>query len=424
MLIRTKRVLKKWVTRIGVIVLIAILCIINIHRLNNNIYSNYEKATEYGRISEEKEIIEPTITAVFYQAKENKKKNISTYLNHFGDYKERDVKIVIIPPKKTTESFSMIERLYNKMIQSDKTKKIVLLIDDEANLQNQIGNIQKITHINNIEALKFEEKKSFTEKVENYLQESGTLLIGLVDISTWLNNNKKNILVEDLVKIAQRHAFAVHVFDAVDTQLIMAADDGYSSISSFANAKEKNLLLRQQHNLQRYVNQYKDLLLKYFRQNLLLENENETIYPAKSAQTYRLYDRGSVYIRFFGENNKELFSRAKVGKNKGIVVSVIELARKATRKISLPIKSYKIYLFTDFEPIEWQGSDLAKYLEKDDGVYIQYKAKKALMTADERPENQKDLLMFLYNRAGVPDNASISDIQLYRFKTVEIDNEN
>ena len=423
MLIRTKRVLKEWLTRIGVIALIALLCIMNIHRLNNNIYSNYEKATEYGRISEEREIIEPTITAVFYRGKENKKKGISTYLNHFDNYKEKDVKIIIIPPKTTAESFSIIERLYNKMIQSNKIKKIVLLTSDEIDLQSQKDVLQKITHIGNIKTIHFEES-DFAEKAENYLQEQGALLIGLVDMSPWLNNDNKNTLIDEIVKIARKHAYIVHVFDAVDTQLIMAADDGYSSIFSFANTKEKNLLLRQKHNLQRYVNQYKDLLLKYFQQNLLLENENETIYPAKSTRTYRLYDRGSVYIRFFGENNKELFSRAKVGKNKGIVVSVIELARKATRKISQPIKSYKIYLFTDFEPLEWQGNDLAKYLEDDDGVYIQYKAKKALMTADERPENQKDILKSLYNRAGVPDDASINDIQLYRFKTVEIENEN
>ena len=81
-------------------------------------------------------------------------------------------------------------------------------------------------------------------------------------------------------------------------------------------------------------------------------------------------------------------------------------------------------MFTDFEPIEWHGNNLSKYLEKDDGVYIKYKSRKALMTADERPENTKDLLKFLYNRAGVPDDASKNDIQLYRFKTAEIENEN
>ena len=63
-------------------------------------------------------------------------------------------------------------------------------------------------------------------------------------------------------------------------------------------------------------------------------------------------------------------------------------------------------------------------MEKDDGIYIQYKNKKALLVYDERPQKASDLIKLLYARAGVPQDADINDIKLFKFKTVEIENEN
>ena len=103
---------------------------------------------------------------------------------------------------------------------------------------------------------------------------------------------------------------------------------------------------------------------------------------------------------------------------------MVELARKAAHKITQPIKSYKIYLLTDFEPLIWDEKSLINDLETDDGIYINYINKKALMVADERPQNPRDWLKFLYNRAGVPSSANKDDIKLFKFKTVEIEDEN
>ena len=105
-------------------------------------------------------------------------------------------------------------------------------------------------------------------------------------------------------------------------------------------------------------------------------------------------------------------------------MAMVELARKAVRKVNQPIKSYKIYLFTDFEPLNQNGNSLVNDLETDDGVYIQYKKKKALMVYDERPQNPQDWLKFLFVRAGIAQNTNRQDIKLFKFKTVEIENEN
>ena len=424
MLTRTKQKLKKWIVRISVLIAIILLCFINIRRLNNNIYSNYERAVEYGRVSENKEIIEPVITAVFYSSPAIKKKNVSTYLDHSDNYKEQNVKMVAVPQILTDNSFPVVERLYAEISKYNTISKAVLLTENTDGVTNHKKILQKTIGLNDIEIVKLNEKDISSEKtIEKYLQQKNILVIALVNLNN-INTIKNNFLADEIMWLAQKYAYKMHVFDAIDTQIAKAADKDYETLFSLSVSKEEPLLKKQQHNLQRYVNQYKSLLLKYFKQNLSLGKEKETIWPAKTVQTYRLYDRGFVYIRFFGENKKELFARAKIGKNKGIIVALVELARKAAHKISQPIKSYKIYLLTDFEPLIWDEESLINDLETDDGIYINYINKKALMVADERPQNPHDWLKFLYTRASVPSNANKDDIKLFKFKTVEIEDEN
>lgn len=415
--------LKKWIVRLSILASLFLLGYINIHRLNNNIYSNYERAVEYGRVSENKEIIEPIITAVFYKSPAIKKKNVSTYLDHSDNYKEQNVKIVAAPKILNENSMPVVERLYAEISKHNTIKKAVLLIEDNIGAEKHKKILQKNLNIDDVETLILNENDISAEKnAEDYLQQDNILTVALVDLNNF-SNFKNNFLADEVIWLAQKYAYKIHVFDAIDTQIAKAADRDYETLFSISVSKEVPLLKQQQRNLQKYVNQYKSLLLKYFKQNLLLGKEKETIWPAKTVQTYRLYDRGFVYIRFFGENKKELFARAKIGNNKGIIVALVELARKAARKISQPIKSYKIYLLTDFEAIS-DDKSLINDLETDDGIYISYKDRKALLVADERPERTQDGLEFLYARAKVPQNANKADIKLFKFKTVEIENEN
>ncbi|MBR1600461.1 MAG: hypothetical protein IJ677_02660 [Alphaproteobacteria bacterium] len=424
MLIRTKQKLKKWVVRAGVLTAVVLLCYVNVRRLNNNIYSNYEKAVEYGRVSENKEIIEPVIAVVFHNNPISKKKNISTYVDHSDNYKEQNVKIVILPTTLTADSIPVAERLYAEINKYNQINKVVLITENEKEIVQHKEMLQNINNIKDIEVVKLSESDISSEsKIEKYFHKNNVLVVALVDLNN-LNKLKNNFLADEIVWLAQKYAYKMHVFDAIDTQLAKAAEKDYESQFSLSVSKEEPLLKKQQRNLQKYINQYKVPLLKYFKQNMRLGEEKETIWPAKTAQTYRLYDRGSVYIRFFGENDKELFARAKIGKNKGIIVAVIELARKAARKITSPIKSYKIYILTDFEPIVGNEQSLVNDLETDDGVYVKYKGKKALMVADERNQYSRNWLSLLYARAGVTGNAVKDDIELFRFKTVEIENEN
>lgn len=425
MLIRTKQKLQKWLIRSIMLLAGVLLCYVNIHRLNNNIYSNYERAVDYGRVLENKEIIEPIIAAVFYQNTDKKKKDISTYFERADDYKGKNAKILIIPQQINDNTLPVIKKLYQEVNNNNIIKKIALLttgnhyIKEHTNILHQIvpdADLQ--TFIFNISDISIE------NKIEKYLKENGALTVVLDDLNTNIDNNNSYALTEEILWLAQKYAYTINVFDAIDTQISDTAQKNYENLTTSALSNEIPTLKRQQRNLQRYVNQYKEPLIKYFEQNLSLGLEKETIWPAKNTQTYRLYDRGVVYIRFFGDNGKELFARAKVGNNKGIIVAIIELARKAARKINQPIKSYKIYLLTDFEELEQDNNFRLSNLENDDGVYIQYKDKKALMVPDERPQKSEDWLKFLFIRAGVPQDTMQSDIKLFKFKTVEIENEN
>lgn len=425
MLVSTKRMLKKWIFRLSAVLAVILLCFVNVRRLNNNIYSNYERAVDYGRVREKKEIIEPVIAAVFYQGNKEKQKNVYTYLNHSDNYKKQNVKIITVPTNLNKDAVLVIERLYTEVNKSNKIKKAVLLVSDDKNVKEHKELLQKSMLIDDIQVVMPDEIEDFLkQEIDKCLQEDGTVVVTAVDLNNKIKDDKSNFLIEKIITLAQKYFYKAFVFDAVDTQMIKAVDIDYKSMYSTDVLKEEPLLVKQQRNLQKYVNQYREMLLKYYWQNFLLGDEKETIWPAKSEKTYRLYDRGAVYMRFFDENGKELFSRAKIGKNKGIIVSVVELARKSARKISQPIKSFKIYLFTDFEPIDWKGDNLVNYLETDDGVYIQYKNKKALMVYDERSQNSSEWLKFLFNKAGVPEDVKKSDIKLYRFKTVEIKYEN
>lgn len=425
MLIKTKRMLKKLIVRLGVCLAVVLLCYVNVRRLDNNIYSNYERAVDYGRVQEKKEIVHPVITALFYQSTGQKKKDLSTYFDRADNYKEKNVKMVIVPKQMNDDTRPVVEKLYEEISNNNSVKKIALLAENNIYTKAHAALLQKVIKSARLQVFVLNESDIKVEKtVEKYLDEDGSLTVVLADLSSGTDEEDSDFLTEEIVWLAQKYAYGVTVFDAVDTQIAKAADKDYETLFSPAVSKEEPMLKKQQSNLQKYVNQYKDLLLEYFKLNFSLGLEKETIWPAKNEQTYRLYDRGAVYMRFFGENKKELFARAKIGNNKGVIVSVVELARKAVRKISQPIKMYKIYLLSDFEEIEPSIKSLHDDLDPDDGIYIQYKNKKALLVYDERPQKASDLIKLLYARAGVPQDADINDIKLFKFKTVEIENEN
>ena len=423
MLPTTRRKLKKFAVSLFWIWLLALVVWANINRFHHNNYANYEKAVDYGRVREKKEIIRPIIAAVFYQNQQPKSKTLSSYLSHWDNKHIKNPKILIVPPQITPESTRVISKLY-KSVAKNQTFDNVLFVYGDTQPSNDHNKLLK----QNFAAAKvriFPAAKKETEMettVNSALEQPASLVIFALD----LNDTEKNkFLVDEAVYLAQQHFYKLGIFDEVDTQLAQALEENYASWFENDDKSEIQELQRQKINLEAYKNHYAEQILKYFKKNLKLKEKQPTIWPEKNADTYRLFDRGTVYIRFFDSDDKELFSRAKIGKNKGIIVAVVELARKAVVKVNRPIKYYKIYLLTELEKIEKNmNTPLINYLETDDGVYVQYHGRSALMAADERPDQEELLMDALRDRAKIPASAADSEIEFYRFKTVEIENEN
>lgn len=420
MLTRTKRKLKKFAARAALLLAAVLLVGINVRRFNNNIYSNYEKAVDYGRVADKKEVIEPVLTAFFYRDRSTDgTREIGSYLGHASSYGKYDVKSVIVPLTINADNLPVVQKLYAETGLHNKIKDVLLILPAETEAEEQKKIISENLKPESIRVLRFD--KDFpSAEAEKYMQKPHTLTVTAAD----LENIDANPAAAGILDAARKTNLKVHVFDALDSDLATAAADGYNGLFSAETAEKEPAAVRQQRNLQKYTSRYGTDLLKYFKQNLSLGAEKEIIFPEKNPQTYRLYDRGSVYVRFFGADKKEIFARAKVGKNKGIVVSLAELARKAARKAGNNVKSYKIYLLTDFEPAEEDISALINNLQRDDGIYMKYKNKNALAVYDECEGNPRRLPELLRRKAGVPQNADENDITFYTFKTVETEDGN
>lgn len=415
MLQTTRRKLKKWSIRLFWVAVAAVVVWVNYNRFYHNNFANYEKAVDYGRVREDKEIIRPVIAAVFYQTEQIKSKTLSGYLSHWKADNLQNPKILIVPESVTDANLQVITKLYNKIKQFAAVKSITFVGGDS--LQEHKSLLRRNFGAE-VHSPEFSAQDIFSAKeIDEFLQQDGAMAVFGADFN---GDDKDNFLIDEAVYLAQKNAYKIRVFDEVDTQLARALEDNYASW--FESGNTVNELQRQKNNLQEYINHYGRDILQYFTMNLGAAGDN-AIWPDKTPETYRLFDRGTVYIRFFGNGNKEVFSRAKIGKNKGIIVAIVELARKAVAKKIQPV-AYKIYLLTELEKIEKDVNlPLINYLETDDGLYVQYRRRSALMAADERPNEEEALMTAIRGRVKVPDTVADEQMEFYRFKTVEMKNE-
>ena len=419
-------ILKKWLYRLLWLIFIAALCAVNIERFKNNNYANYEKAIDYGRVREEKEEIYPVIAAVFYQNDARQKNTISSYLNHWDTYRMEKVKMLIVPQNIDDESRKVITKLYERIRRHNQIKYIALVYDKSQDIQQHQQLLGQIFAQSAVDVIPLNEQQTDTEfDIQDYLNDVNTMVVFTADLNHGLSTQKRDFLLSEAIYFAQKNSYKIRVFDEVDTQLAKAMEDNYAAWFEQTEDKAKERLEREKNNLKMYAERYKDDILRYFALNLNSSAQEKPIWPQKNEQTFRLFDRGMVYVRFFGSGGKEIFSRAKIGKNKGIIVAVVELAHKAAVKMAQPIEKARIYLLTELERIEKiPNAPLVNYLETDDGIYVQYKRHRSLMASDERPTEEKALNEALYNRGKIPENTPDSKIEFYKFKTVEIDYEN
>ena len=385
---------------------------INAARLKNNIYANHEKAVDYGRVREEKEEVKPIISAIFYADKERNGGQLLTYLDHSRNYKKSKVKMLVVPKFLTPDSFETVEKLYGEIHKYNKLDKVALVYDGEGDVEQHKVMLQDVMGIEQVKALLMTETNLQTEsEIERYLQEQGAMVVFLADLAKGIEQENSDFLAEEAIYQAQKNAYMMNVFDVIDTQLAKALEKDYATLLSLPMGQDVSKQMRQKQNLTRYVNKYGKELLAYFKRNVsAIQNKQPTLWPAKSEETYRLYDRGTVYV--VAQNFEKLLQ------NDSVIEALIKLARRVVDRKS-DVNSVKMYLLTSKAPVDASMRDL----EDDDGVFVMYKSYKAVILPTQRAQGQENLAAALRKKAAMPQDIDDANVQYYKFKAVEISDE-
>lgn len=398
---------------------------VNIDRFNNNIYANYEKIVDYGRVRENKETILPVMAAIFYDDKISVQKNISTYYNQFDNYKKKNVKIVVVPKDLNSDSSLIVRKLYAEIYKYNQIESIALVLDDDSDVLAHVEMLKRVMHVKQVRNLKLTEENLDAEKIiDEYLMHPRKMVVVLADLSGSFQSQTSDFLLNETIYFAQQNFYHMEVFDVIDTKIAQSVDRDYRTLLSLTANKDEPLAIRQQRNLKLFVKHYRTELLEYIRENL--HRDGSIIWPEKNANNFRLFDRGWVYVRFYDEEMQEIFARKSISRDKGVIVALIEIARKAALKTDVrKIKYIKISLLTDIEEIVKDNDTLlVNYLAQDDGVMIASGSKKTIFVADERPDDPSELESALKQRAGISEDKPAEDIHFYKFKSVEISDEN
>jgi len=421
---RTKVVLKLWFNRVLIFVLLALIVWANVIRLQDNDFSNYEKAVDYGRIKDDEELIKPIISAIFYEGRKERKGYISSYFSHSENYKKKNVKIVVVPKKITAYSLAVVEKLYEEIEKYNQVNNIALVYSDGSDVVLHKKMLNRVMKAHNITEIAVSEENPANEaQLNRYLREKNGLVVFLADLDRGLNKDDSDFLVGEAVYFAQKYSYQLNVFDMIDTQLAKALDKGYETLYPLAMVKDEPLLQKQKYNLERYKRHYWHILSGYFELNLLqLMNHNEVIMPTRNEENYRLYDRGRLLLKAFDENYLEIFEQMEFAENEGVFVSLLNIARSLVDSGKAgTAKYYKVYLLTDLEYLRIAPDTmLMSYLDADDGIYAEYKGKHAFLVADDRPDNPEDLAMAVREKAGILQDIPEQKINYYKFKTVEM----
>lgn len=426
---RTKLLIKLWLNRFLWCCVLGLIIWINVLRLQDNNYSNYEKVIDYGRIKDADNLVRPVIAAIFYAGKNNTKTSLSTYFNHSDNYKKQNVKMVVVPQNITSYSAEVIEKLYEEIRNNNKIKKVLLIYDkDDKNDVNAHKKILKqVMDVSEINENPVSQYNLNSEKtIDIYLKSTENLVIFLADLDKGLNENNSNFLTGEAVYFAQKYHYQINVFDIVDTQLAKALDKDYETLYPLQTMKDEPLLAKQKRNLERFKRHYWHLLRNYFELNLIQISQGDApILPLRTEENYRLYDRGRLVLKAFDKNYIEIFEQIEMQENKGIIMLLLDAIHNlVTSGKNKDAQYFKIYFLTDLEYIEQEkGTMLMSYLDQDDGIYAVYKDKYSLLVADDRPDNPEDLATTVQTKAKIGKDIPEEKINFYKFKTLEINYE-
>lgn len=424
---RTKILIKIWGNRLLLAIVAALIVWANVRRLHDNVYSNYEKIIDFGRIKDDDALVKPAIAAIFYAGKKQTNSSLSTYFNHSDNYKKQNVKLIVVPRKVTSYSDEVIKKLYEEIKNNNRLQKVLLVYDkDKKNdVRAHKKMLQQVIDVAEIEEIALQEKNFKSEqKIDEFLTEAESMVVFLADLDKGLVDEESDFLTAEAVYFAQKHFYQMNVFDIIDTKLAKLLDKDYETLYPLQTIKNEPLLDKQKRNLERFKQHYWHLLSNYLELNLFqLTNGLGDVFPPKTEENYRLYDRGRLVLKAYDEDYVEIFEKAEMQENRGVALLLLDAVKKLVEAGKAnQARYFKLYVLTDLEFIK-QSSDtmLMSYLEQDDGIFVKYKDKSALLVADDRPDNPEDLSSVVRQKAQIPADVDDENLDFYRFKTVEME---
>lgn len=396
---------------------------INYQKLQNNTYSNYEKALDYGLVKYSAKPENPIIIAVFYSGLQKKASFLSGIFSKALHFDVTNAKILIVPTDSNPKASKMVEHLYQNVYHKNHLTDVLLLLDNQifaTHMSNLLTNNMPQATLTTEISLNGNEPDE--QKIKDCLQKDGCLVVFGANLSD-KNILTTNRLVNDALFYAGKNNLHLLVMDMLDNQ----ANDTYlqgNSVAPILFNNNANLKLKQQKlNLNQYILQYWPTLEEYISLNL---NEQSFKIPPKSVINYRLYDRATIYLKSYDFNYNTVYEELSLDQQNALAATLVNMIQNSKKSdIKNRIRYYEIYLLTDMEELYVnQDNDLTDFLEDDDGIYVVYKDKTAIMVTNDRPVIVENTVKTLRQKAKISDQIKNKDIHFYRFKSVEADYEN
>lgn len=427
---KTKIIFNKISKMLIFLAMVGCIVWINAAKLQDDTLSNYEKITDTGVRDYYGDPISPVIAALFYKD-ENAKVGFMSFDKSDLNGKDRNpenIKMSVVPKNVTSFNRPVIEKLYDEIPQKHKIKNIVVVYTDGKNAKEHINLINKKFSRTKITKVLVNQENELKEKeIDEYLKNDGTIIVFLANLDRGLNTEKSERLANEAVFFAQKNNYQMNVFDIVDEYVASALESGDDFAYMLSNKSSTDSLAKQKENLDRFALRNRGEILQYFIYNLeQARNKKKVALPKKNNENYRLFDRGTVYIKVYNKEYAQVFEELKLNQDEGIIAVISNMAKDIMNSSKGETgKYFKIYLLTEMELINAENPTvLLNYLEANDGIYVSYKKQAGLLLATDRPGDPFAMVEKLRAIAQIKDNVKDSDLTFYRFKYAEIQYEN
>lgn len=201
---------------------------------------------------------------------------------------------------------------------------------------------------------------------------------------------------------------------------------------SFSENGEISAIEREYNGLKKFADEYKQQMLEAARHSLTAAVQKKTYRPSRRDYDEHLFDRGAVFVTL--HKNGEL--QGCIGSlypRQAVIADIAENAKAAALDDArfsplLPeeLSSVKvsISLLTGYEKIDYRDEDdlLLQLRPNIDGVVIRDGNRQGLFLPSvwEQISDRRDFLNNLKLKAGMSPSFWSNDIQVYRFRTVEV----